>query len=133
MMRSMSFKILVFTVTVLLQTGCVKTTIVNLTPSKLPRNSQGVYRFEAAWDSNQKTIREDSIQGYVVLDGVNVPMERVQVVEDRWEVLLPLDQSPDGHTYQLKFDYLYDSFPEPKPDSLRTQPYRLDIVEPNSP
>lgn len=133
MMRSMSFKILVFTVTVLLQTGCVKTTIVNLTPSKLPRNSQGVYRFEAAWDSNQKSIREDSIQGYVVMDGVNVPMERVQVVEDRWEVMLPLDQSPEGLTYLLKFDYMYDSFPEPKPDSLRTQPYRLDIVEPNSP
>ena len=127
----MSFKILVFTITVLLQTGCVKTTIVNLTPSKLPRNADGIYRFEAAWDSNQKTIREDSIQGFVVIDGATVPMERVPVVEDRWEVLLPLEQVEDGHTYLMKFDYLYDSFPEPKPDSLRTKPYTLDIIEPN--
>jgi len=133
MMRSMSFKILVFTMTVLLQTGCVKTTIVNLTPSKLPRNSQGIYRIEAAWESNQKSIRDESIQGFVVIDGNHVPMERVQVVEDRWEVLLPLDQVDEGHTYLLKFDYLYDSFPEAKPDSLRTQPYKLNIVEPNRP
>ncbi len=118
--------------TVLLQTGCLRTTVVNLTPSKLSRNSDGMYRFEAAWESNQKSVQDESVEGYVVLNEVQYPMKKVPVVKDRWEALVPLNPNDEGYTYHLKFDFVYDSFPEPKPNSLRTKSFSLNIVEPNA-
>jgi len=132
MIRSISLKAILITWVVLLQTGCVSSTIVNLTPSKLTRNAEGIYRFEAAWDSNQKSIKEETLQGYLVMDEVQYPMERVALVEDRWEVMIPLDEVPEGQTYHMKFDYLYDSYPEPKPNSLRSKPFSLELMEPNA-
>ena len=133
MTRSMILKVFLMTLFVMLQTGCVRSTIVNLTPSQLSRNAQGTYRFEAAWDSNQRSIADESIKAYVVLDEVHYPMERIPVVKDRWEVMIPVNQKPKGHAYHMKFDFSYHSFPEMKPSSLRTEPFTLKIVEPNAP
>ena len=63
MKRNPFFKCFFLIVTVLLQTGCLNTTVVNLTPPKVPRNAAGSYRFEAAWETNQRSIKEDSIEG----------------------------------------------------------------------
>ena len=132
MMRISFFKCFFLIAAVLLQTGCLSTTVVNLTPSKVSRNAAGTYRFEAAWETNEKSIQEDSIEGFVVLNEVHYPMKKVPVVTDRWEALIPLEQASEGYTYHLKFDFIYDSHPEPKPNSLRTKPFSLKIVEPNA-
>ncbi|MBT5926563.1 MAG: hypothetical protein HOH33_08100 [Verrucomicrobia bacterium] len=132
MMRFTYFKALLLITTVLLQTGCLSTTVVNLTPSKLSRNAESMYRFEAAWESNQKSIQDDSIEGYVVMDEFQYPMKKVQVVKDRWEALIPLNPASEGYIYHLKFDFIYVSNPEPKPNSLRTKHFSLTIVEPNA-
>jgi hypothetical protein len=132
MMRISFFKCFFLIAAVLLQTGCLSTTVVNLTPSKLPRNAEGTYRFEAAWESNQKSIQQGTIEGYVVLNDLQFPMKKVPVVNDRWEALIPLDQVEQGYTYHMKFNFIYDSYPQAKPNSLRTKPFSLKIVEPNA-
>lgn len=133
MMRFSFIKCFFLIATVILQTGCLNTTVVNLTPSKLARNAEGTYRFEAAWESNQKSIKDETIEGYVVLNEVQYPMKKVPIAADRWEALIPLDQAMEGYTYHMKFDFIYNSHPEPKPNSLRTKPFTLTIVEPNAP
>ena len=106
-------------------------TITNLTPGQLPRNASGAYRFEAAWDSNQKSVKQETIRGYLVMDGVQYPMTPVPIARDRWEVVAPLESGTRQQRYYYKFDYDYDSYPEPKPNSQRTDPFILEIVEPN--
>ena len=132
MKRIPFFKCFFMIVTVLLQTGCLNTTVVNLTPPKVPRNAAGSYRFEAGWETNQRSIKEDSIEAYVVLGGVHHPMKKVPIAADRWEALIPLDQVAEGHSYHFKFDFIYNSHPEPQANSLRTEPFSVKIVEPNA-
>jgi len=117
----------------MMQTGCTTSTIVNLTPPSLPRNAEGLYRFEASWESNQRSILDESLEAFVVMDGVQYPMEPVPVTHHRWEALIPLGQKRALQHYHFKFVYQANQFPQARPDSLRTNPFSLEIIEPNQP
>ena len=130
MLRVFFRRFVSFCLLFLVLTGCATSTIVNLTPPSLPKSEDGLYRFEASWESNQRSILEESLQAFVVLDGVQYPMEPVSVADHRWEALLPLSSSSrTDHLYQLKFNYLSKQFPQPKPDSLRSEAFSLEIEE----
>ena len=84
MLRVLFRRFVSFCLLFLVLTGCATSTIVNLTPPSLPKSEDGLYRFEASWESNQRSILEESLQAFVVLDGVQYPMEPVSVADHRW-------------------------------------------------
>lgn len=113
-----------------LATGC-SSTITNLTPSALPRDPTGLYHFEAEWTSTQRSreLRADTIRAYVVADQKAYPMERVQQMKDRWEADIPIAPGTNVLYYQYKWDYATAGFGKAVPNSLRSQTYRLEIVD----
>lgn len=112
----------------LLFTGC-STTITNLTPSQMPRNPQGLYPFEVAMDTTQASIKEDTIQPYVMIGLEKYPMEATPMLNNRWEALVPIPASTNNVYYWYKFDYLYDSIPKPAESSRKSKTYQLQILD----
>lgn len=115
---------------VALVTGC-SSQITNLTPSVLPRESSGLYHFETEWTSNQRSLqlRSADIQALVGVNGKFYPMERVPQMTNRWEAEVPLTNSPVY--YQYKWNYVTAGFGRDRahPNSLRSQEYRLEVVD----
>jgi hypothetical protein len=112
----------------LLLAGC-STTITNLTPSKQTRNPNGLYLFEVALDSNQQTLRKETIKPYVIIGFDSYPMLPAPVLKNRWETLVPVSADKKYINYQFKFDYDYNSFPRRGYSSKRSSPYQLEIID----
>jgi uncharacterized protein YceK len=106
--------------------GC--SSITNLTPSKLPRNSTGLYQVEAAWHSRQRTIIDSSMKPLVMVGNETYEMRRVPLVENRWETMIPVPADKDSIRYQFKFDYMVNSIPRALPDSKLSPEYKLSIA-----
>ena len=117
---------------VLLLTGC-STTITNLTPNQMPRNPQGLYPFEVAMDTTQASIKEDTIQPYVMIGLEKYPMEATPMLKNRWEAIVPIPASTNQVYYRYKFDYLYDAIPKPSESSRLSPTYQLHIIDQNRP
>lgn len=109
-------------------TGCTTTSITNLTPSDLPRSNSGLYRVEAAWHSNQKSIVEDTIEPVVVIGGTPFPMQRVPFARDRWETMVPVAGDQDEIYYRFKFNYSYAASPQRVANSIRSDQFTLGIT-----
>lgn len=100
-----------------------------MTPSVQPRNANNLYPVEVAFDSKQQSIRWDSIQPYVLVNGNPIPMRPVPMVENRWEGFVPVPPTSDTVTYRFKFDYLYNTFGDvPQKDSAWSSSYTLKVV-----
>ena len=112
----------------LLLAGCAST-VTNLTTRQLPRNPSGLYPVEARWDSNQQSLRRDSIKAYVVVGLESYPMQRTQLTVNRWEAVVPVPKSQRFLNYRFKFDYLYNAVPAPRADSKLSAPLELEIVD----
>ncbi len=100
-----------------------------MTPLSAPRSPDGLYLIEARWDSNQRSIRKDSFTPHVVVGTEFHPMERVPLTTNRWEAIVPVPANQRFVTYRFKFDYLYDSFPNPRKDSRLSPSHQLQIVD----
>ncbi len=107
-------------------TGCVS--ITNLTPSNMTRSDNGLYPFEAAWNSNQQSLRKDSIKAYVIIDINSYPMQPTPIVENRWETLVPVPADKKYVTYRYKFDYEYNGVPTRRTNSKLSPSYQLEII-----
>jgi len=110
-----------------LVTGCTSTNISNLTPSRQPRNASNLYTFEAAWHSNQQSLRKETIQPYVVIGDKAYPMQRTAMATNRWETLVPVPLSESIVNYHYKFDFDYNSIPIRRSDSKLSQEFQLRI------
>ena len=108
--------------------GCMTVSITNLTPSDFPRSNSGLYRVEAAWDHNQKSVVEDSVEPVVIVGTTQYPMQPVPFAQDRWETMIPVSGDQDTIYYQFKFNYLYQSVPHAVSNSKRSEEFRLDIT-----
>ena len=108
--------------------GC-SSSITNLTPSRLVRNSDGTYRMEAAWRTTEQTIRPDSIKPSVMVGLETYPMHPELVVSDRWEAFVPVPADQHLTHYQFRFDFLRNTFSEPVADSKLSATYTLEIVD----
>ena len=106
-------------------TGCVS--ITNLTPSRMTSTANGLYPFEAAWHSNQQSLRKDSIKAYVIIEMNSYPMQPTPIVENRWETLVPIPADKKHLSYRYKFDYEYNSIPSPRTNSKLSPSYQLEI------
>lgn len=115
---------------ILLLTGCA-TTFTRLTPTVQPRNSNNLYPVEVVFSSKQQSLRWDSIQPYVLVEGQLYPLRPVPMMQNRWEGLVPVPPTASSVDYRFKFDYLYNGFgKQPQPSSLTSPIYKLTVVEP---
>ena len=110
--------------------GC-SSQITNLTPSALPREQSSLYHFETEWTSNQRSrnLASEQIKAFVVVDDKFHPMERVARMTNRWEAEVPLPAGKSVVYYRFKWDYGTAGFGKTHPNSIRSQEYRLEIVE----
>ena len=114
---------------VLLLTGCAAT-FTRLTPLEQPRNPNNLYPVEVTFDSTQQSLRWQSIQPYVLVNGQLYPMRPVPMMKNRWEGFVPVPAGANHVTYRFKFDYLYNHFGTlPKPDSAYSPVYRLTVID----
>lgn len=101
-----------------------------MTPSAQPRNTNNLYPVECGFNSQQQSLRWDSIQPYVLVNGQTYPMRPVPMVENRWEGLIPVPPTANTVTYRFKFDYLYNAFGnEPQKDSAWSSSYTLKVMD----
>ena len=101
-----------------------------MTPSQQLRNADNLYPVEVAFNSGQQSLRWDSVQPYVLVQGQPFPLRPVPVVKNRWEGLVRVPPTANSVTYRFKFDYLYNSFGKaPQPDSAWSSPYTLKVLD----
>jgi hypothetical protein len=114
---------------ILLLTGCAAM-FTRVTPLQQPRNPDNLYPVEVIFNSSQQSLRWDSIQPFVIVNGEPYPMRPVPMVQNRWEGLVPVPAGSDGVNYRFKFDYQFNNFgTPPKPDSAYSPEYQLKIVD----
>jgi len=114
---------------VLLLTGCAAT-FTRVTPLEQPRNPDNLYPVEVIFNSSQQSLRWDSIQPYVLVNGEPYSMRPVPMVQNRWEGLVPVPPSANDVSYRFKFDFQYNNFgTEPKPNSAYSPLYDLKIID----
>ena len=115
---------------VLLVAGCATPAFTRLTPNQQPRNPDNLYPVEAAFDTQQQSLRWDSIKAYVLANGQSYPMRKVPLVKDRWEGLIPLPPGASSVNYRFKLDYLYNNLgTAPQPNSVSSKIYTLKVVD----
>lgn len=111
--------------------GC-SSQMTNLTPTALPREASGLYHFETEWTTDQRSrnLAAEEIRAFVVVDQKFHPMERVARMTNRWEAEIPVPAGKSVLYYRFKWDYGTAGFGRTVPNSVRSQEYRLEIVEP---
>ena len=115
---------------VILLAGCTTGTFTRLTPNIQPRNANNLYPVEAAFESPQQSLRWDSIQAFVLVNGQAYPLRPVPLVKNRWEGLVPVPPGANSVVYRFKFDYKYNNLgTAPKPSSAVSPIYKLNIVD----
>jgi hypothetical protein len=128
----MNLKKLLPLLPILLLTSCAlntftRTTFSLLTPDTQSRNVNNLYPVEVAFNSPQQSLRWDSIQPFVEVNGQSLPLRAVPMVENRWEGLVPV--SANSATYRFKFNYLYNNFgTAPQTNSAVSPVYTLKII-----
>ena len=115
---------------VFLLAGCATAVFTRLTPNVQPRNANNLYAVETAFDTQQQSLRPESIKAFAIVDGHSFPLRAVPIVEGRWEGLISVPPTVSAVTYRFKFDYLYNNFgTAPKPNSVSSKPFVLKIVD----
>jgi len=115
---------------VLLLAGCATAEFTRLTPNGQPRNANNLYPVETVFESQQQSLRWDSIKAYVLVNGQPLPLRPVPLVKNRWEGFVPVPPTANGVNYRFKFDYLYNNFgTEPKPSSALSKFYTLKVID----
>ncbi len=110
-------------------TGCAGT-FTRLTPNEQPRNPNNLYPVEVAFNTQQQSLRWETIKPYVLVKGEAIPLRPVPMVTNRWEGVLSVPPNESGANYRFKFDYLYNDFGKPpQPNSAYSQEYRLKVLD----
>jgi hypothetical protein len=115
---------------VLLLAGCTTATFTRLTPGTAAQSRQSLSGRSLRLIPAQQSLRWDSIQAYVLVNGQALPMRQVPMVKNRWEGLVPVPPGVSTVNYRFKFDYLYNNFgTAPKPNSVSSKIYTLKVVD----
>ena len=128
-MKIITQGLLAFLALMVVGTGCKTAAITNLTPSQVPRDPNGEYRFEVAWERIQQNVRPQSVKPNLVVGMQEYPMTESPVATNRWEANVILPAGTDHVTYFYKFNYEYAGFLDVKKSNTRSQEYRLKILE----
>jgi hypothetical protein len=110
-----------------LVSGCVANRVTNLTATEVPRSPNGMYRVEYQWDSNQQTVRPDTIKPTVLVGFNQYEMRPVMKMNNRWETWIPIPAGQNEISYRFKVDYQYTGFGAPRNASKLSQDYKLFV------
>ncbi|HVU08594.1 MAG TPA: hypothetical protein VHG89_08650 [Verrucomicrobiae bacterium] len=114
---------------VLLLAGCAAQ-FTRVTPLEQPRNANNLYPVEVIFNSQQQSLRWDSIRPFVVVDGQSYELHSVPMITNRWEGYVPVPPGSPGVSYRFKFDYLYNNVgTAPKPNSAYSSLYNLRVLD----
>lgn len=114
---------------VLVLTGCASQ-FTRLTPLQQPRSPNNMYHVEVAFNSTQQSLRWESIQPYVVVDGTPYPLRPVPQVKKRWEGFIQVPPGINNVNYRFKFDYKYNAVgAQPQPGSASSPVYKMTVVD----
>jgi hypothetical protein len=108
-------------------TGCTAT-FTNLTPKQQLRSANNLYQVEVAFNSRQQSLRWNSIKPQIIVGTEVYPMKQTVLMSNRWEGLVPVPASGASVQYHYKFDYEFNAFGKPQPDSASSPEYLLRIV-----
>jgi hypothetical protein len=121
-------KIFILLVLPLALAGC-SSSIINLTPSRLARNSDGTYHVEAAWRTTEQTIRPESLKPWVVVGFEKYEMSPELVVKDRWETFVPVPADQKLIHYRFQFDFSRNAISAAVEDSKMSPEFTLEIAD----
>ena len=110
-----------------LGTGCSTTRITNLTPFEANREPSGLYPFEASFHTTQTTLVHESVKAYVVVGDNFYPMKPTEIVDGRWETLVPIESDANKVYYRFKFDYIRNGVSRPEGGSKLSPPFQLEL------
>ncbi len=113
----------------LLLAGCA-TQITNLTPLQQVRDTNNLYRVEAAFNTRQETIRWQSIEPKIIVGKESYDMHTSPFMTNRWEGLIPVPPGVNTVRYHYRFDFKYNRMGEPGRDNAQSQEYTLRILNP---
>lgn len=119
--------IVVLSLLVACMVGCATNLITNLTPSQMPRNKTGQYLVEMKLDSQQQSMRDESITPSVVVGFNEYKMRATQKMTNRWETYVPVAAAQESILYHFKVNYQYNRFGKPGEGSLLSPEYKLII------
>ncbi len=122
-------KLLVASLLVAWVAGCGTNLITNLTPTQYPRNPTGQYLVEMKLDSQQQTLRPESITPFVVVGFNEYKMRPTHKMMNRWETYIPVPADKDSVLYHYKVNYQYNRFGKPGEGSLLSPEYKLAIAK----
>jgi hypothetical protein len=108
--------------------GCAAQ-ITNLTPTRQVRNPNNLYPVEAAFDSQQQTLRWDSIKPKIVVAGQAYDMKPIMMMTNRWEGLVPVPPDANVVHYHYRFDFNTTGFGSINADSAVSSEYTLKVIE----
>ena len=111
----------------LVAAGC--SSITNLTPSKLPRNANGLYQIEAAWQTREQSVVPGSLTPQVMVGSELYPMRPVPTVEGRYEGFVPVPAGQNLLRYQFKFDFQNYRMNVRRPNSYMSPGYTLEVSD----
>jgi hypothetical protein len=115
---------------VLLLTGCAAT-FTNVSALQQPRNANNVYPVEVAFNSQQQSLRWESIHPFVVANGQLYDMRLTPMMTNRWEGYVPVPPGVNEVTYRYKFEYLYNDIGKgPSTGNALSREYKLTILNP---
>ena len=101
-----------------------------LTPLQQSRTASNLYPVEVAFNSQQQSLRWETIQPYVLVNGELYPLRPVPLVKNRWEGFVPVSPGVNSVDYRLKFDYKYNNLgTSPKSTRAVSPIYKLNIVD----
>jgi hypothetical protein len=108
--------------------GCAAR-ITNLTPSVQTVDPLGMYPVEFAFQSQQQSLRWDTITPFVVVGEHHYPMTRVERMPNRWEGMIPVPPGTNLMHYRFKVDFEYYKLGQSLPDSASSSTYSLRIQQ----
>jgi hypothetical protein len=121
-------KLLPLLVLPLLLAGCA-TQVTNLTSQRKVRDANNLYTLELALASEQQTLRWDSVHPKILVGTESYPMRPTPLMTNRWEGVVPIPSGVNKIQYRFKVDYEYNTFGKPKPGTMLSKSYNLQIVE----
>ena len=132
-LMEMRFKCLAVAGLALAASGC--TSITNFSSDNHVRNVSGRYPVEIGWESNQRTVRSETLRPVVLTDYQSSqfkehPMTPVPDAVNRWTALVPVPKGVNFLNYRVKMNFEYDKIPKPGKDSRLSPPYQLQVIDP---